>query len=110
MNRGSHALAMAALRVHCTGAARITIAARRALLHYSYSAAGSIAPGEHMAGDRVRELITINKSLSVLGNCIEVLTAGGGAGSGGGAGAVSGRRHRAPYRDSVLTVRRVAPR
>lgn len=55
-----------------------------------------------MAGDRVRELITINKSLSVLGNCIEVLTAGG---TGSGAGVVSGRRHRAPYRDSVLTVR-----
>ncbi|RYG56817.1 hypothetical protein EON66_01935 [archaeon] len=63
-----------------------------------------------MGDAHMRELITINKSLSALGNVIDALTdskltsAGGSASGGAGAGAAPSTRI-VPFRDSILTVR-----
>jgi hypothetical protein len=62
-----------------------------------------------MTPEHVRELIAINRSLSALGNCIEVLSSAALAEAahreaGFRSGAPSLRRPFVPYRDSVLTV------
>jgi hypothetical protein len=62
-----------------------------------------------MTPEHVRELIAINRSLSALGNCIEVLSSAALAEAAHGeaglrSAAPSLRRPFVPYRDSVLTV------
>ena len=75
----------------------------------SSSSSSSVAPNraKRETRDRARELVSINKSLSALGNCIaalaEISEPSGGSGGGVGGGGMRLPRTHIPYRDSALT-------